>query len=149
MHTAVPNLGTMVAGWTVHPYGPRGRWEPRVDRLIAQTGAYWSSSIPIDITEYGMATDNGRTLTDNYDWPTNQTYQQAADAVTLTVSQMVAKSGFGSRLRLFTYFQGHDQQASGSSNEREYFFGVTKNDGSPKGALTTTLASIADAHPAH
>ena len=113
MHTAVPNLGTMVAGWTVHPYGPRSRWEPRVDRLIAQTGAYWSSSIPIDITEYGMATDNGRTLTDNYDWPTNQTYQQAADAVTLTVNQMVAKPGFGSRLRLFTYFQGHDQQPSG------------------------------------
>ena len=96
-----------------------------------------------------MATDNGRTLTDNYDWPTNQTYQQAADAVTLTVNQMVAKPGFGSRLRLFTYFQGHDQQPSGSSNEREYFFGATKSDGSPKGALTTTLAShLADAHPA-
>ena len=120
MHAAVPDLGSMVAGWTVHPYGPRSRWEPRIDRLISQTAAVgWSSGIPIDITEWGIATDNGRSLTDNYDWPTNQTYQQAADAMTLTLNQMMAKPGFGSRLRLFTYFQAHDQQASGSSNERE------------------------------
>jgi hypothetical protein len=150
MAGTVPNLGSMVAGWTVHPYGPKARWEPRIDRLISQTAAAgWSSGIPIDITEYGMATDNGRNLTDNYDWPTNQTYQQAADAVTLTVNQMVAKPGFGSRLRLFTYFQGHDQKASGTDNGREYYFGAMQNNGSPKGALTTTLMAIADAHPAH
>ena len=63
----------MVAGWTVHPYGPVSRWKPRIDRLISQTAAQgWSSGIPIDITEYGMATDNGATLSDNYDWPSNR-----------------------------------------------------------------------------
>ncbi len=149
MKSTVPDLDTMVAGWIVHPYGPRSRWEPRIDRLIAQTAAVgWSSSIPIDITEYGMATDGGASLSDNYDWPTNQTYQQAADAVNLTVGQMQAKPGFGSRLRLFIYFQGHDQQASGTG-QREHYFGVVKNDGSPKGSLTAAVAAQADAHPAH
>ena len=149
MASTVPNMGDMVAGWTVHPYGPKSRWEPRIDRLIAQTAAKgWSSDIPIDITEWGMATDGGASLSNNYDWPTNQTYQQAGDAVTLTVSQMLAKPGFGSRLRLFTYFQGHDQQPSGSG-EREHYFGVVKNDGSDKGALTATLRVLADTYPAH
>ena len=149
MHTAVPNLGTMVAGWTVHPYGPRARWEPRINELIAQTAAVgWSSGIPIDITEYGMATDNGADLNNNYDWPTNQTYQQAGDAVTLTVAQMLAYAPLAPRLRLFTYFQGHDRRASGTG-ERENYFGVVKNDGSAKGGLTAAVIAVADAHPAH
>jgi len=36
MFDAVPNLGQLVDGWSVHPYGPRGVWEPKLDRLIAQ-----------------------------------------------------------------------------------------------------------------
>ena len=97
MASAVPDLGDMVAGWTVHPYGPRSRWQPRIDRLISQTAAKgWSSSIPIDITEYGHGDrQRRRTWSNNYDWPTNQTYQQAGDAVTLTVSQMLAYAPLG------------------------------------------------------
>ena len=149
MAGAVPDLGNMVAGWTVHPYGPKSRWQPRIDRLISQTAAKgWSSSIPIDITEYGMATDDGANLENNYDWPTNQTYQQAGDAVTLTVSQMLAYAPLASRLRVFTYYQGHDQQGSGTGR-REHYFGVMKNDGSAKGGLTAAVIAVADAHPAH
>ena len=52
MFDAVPNLGTMVDGWTVHPYGPRDRWQPKINRLIMQTSAKGASSrIPIDVTE--------------------------------------------------------------------------------------------------
>jgi hypothetical protein len=149
MAGTVPNMGDMVAGWTVHPYGPKSRWQPRIDRLISQTAARgWSSSIPIDITEYGMATDDGANLSNNYDWPTNQTYQQAGDALTLTVSQMLAYAPLASRLRVFTYYQGHDQQASGTG-QREHYFGVMKNDGSAKGGLTAAAIAVADAHPAH
>ena len=120
-----------------------------LNELIAQTAAVgWSSDIPIDITEYGMATDNGADLNNNYDWPTNQTYQQAGDAVTLTVAQMLAYAPLASRLRLFTYFQGHDRRASGTG-ERENYFGVVKNDGSAKGGLTAAVIAVADAHPAH
>ena len=142
MAGTVPNLGNMVAGWTVHPYGPVSRWKPRIDELISQTAAQgWSSGIPIDITEYGMATDNGADLGNNYDWPTNQTYQQAGDAVTLTVNQMLAYAPLASRLRLFTYFQGHDQQASGTG-QREHYFGVMKSDGSAKGGLTAAVIAV-------
>jgi hypothetical protein len=149
MHTAVPDLGSMVAGWSVHPYGPEDEWKGRIDRLISQTAAVgWSSAIPIDITEWGIATDNGASLGDNYDWPTNMTYQQAGDAVTLSVNKMLAYAPLASRLRLFTYFQGHDQAPSGTG-EREHYFGVMKNDGSAKGGLTTAVRAIADAHPAH
>ncbi len=149
MASTVPDLGNMVAGWTVHPYGPKSRWQPRIDRLISQTAAKgWSSSIPIDITEYGMATDNGANLSNNYDWPTNQTYQQAGDALTLTISQMLAYAPLASRLRVFTYYQGHDQQGSGTG-QREHYFGVMRNDGSAKGGLTAAAIALADAHPAH
>jgi len=75
-------------------------------------------------------------------------YQQAGDAVTLVVGQMLGYAPLASRLRLFTYFQGHDQQASGTG-QREHYFGVMKSDGSPKGGLTTAVIAQADAHPAH
>ena len=52
--------------------------------------------------------------------------------MTLTVDQMEAYAPLASRLRLFTYYQGHDQQASGSG-QREHYFGVMKSDGSAKG----------------
>ena len=39
MHTAVPNLGSIVAGWTVHPYGPvsRGRRRPPARPRVARS----------------------------------------------------------------------------------------------------------------
>jgi hypothetical protein len=149
MFDAVPGLASMVAGWTIHPYGPEDRWKPRIDRLIAQTAARGApSDIPIDITEWGLATDDGRQLNDNYGWPTAMTYQQAAQAVNTTVARMLATAPLASRLRIFTYFQGHDQKPSGTG-EREHYFGVLRNDGSDKGPLTAALRAVADAHPAH
>ena len=88
MFGAVPKLGTMVAGWTVHPYGPRERWEPKLHRLIAQTAAMGArASIPIDVTEYGISSDDGAGLTDNYGWPTDLTYAQAAEDLRSTVDR--------------------------------------------------------------
>ena len=74
MFAAVPNLGNIAAGWTVHPYGPRTEWEPRISRLIQQTAAVGSPNLPIFMTEWGIATDNGRQLDDNYHWPTGMSY---------------------------------------------------------------------------
>ena len=70
MHAAVPNLGNLAAGWTVHPYGPRASWEPRIARLISQTAGVGWPALPIFMTEWGISTDDGRSLSDNYDWPT-------------------------------------------------------------------------------
>ncbi len=96
MFRAVPDLGQRVAGWTVHPYGPE--WWSEIDNEIAQTQAHGApSSIPIYITEWGVSSDNGRCLSDNFGWNRCMTYQEAAEALGSTVAGMRAR--YGSRLR--------------------------------------------------
>ena len=62
MFSSVPNLGSYVAGWTIHPYGTS--WESRLQDLLAQSQPHMAhpSNIPIDITEWGVANDNGHCL---------------------------------------------------------------------------------------
>ena len=147
MFAAVPNLGNIAAGWTVHPYGPRPRWEPRIARLIAQTAARGSPPLPIFMTEWGIATDNGRSLSDNYDWPTNMTYQQAGDAVTRELADMNAR--FPGRLATLLWYFIRDHAAPGSSSDREVYFGAVREDRSDKGALTAAIRAAAARYPAH
>ena len=109
----------------------RGAPGRKVDRLIAHTAANGApGTIPIDITEYGLSSNNGVALTDNYGWPVNQTFAQAASALDSTVSDMRAKPAIGPRLRLFMLYSAYDLGASLGPNARERFFG----------ALTDTLA---------
>jgi hypothetical protein len=137
MFEAVPGLASMVDGWTVHPYGPRSRWEPKLDRLIAQTAARGApASIPIDVTEYGISTSDGRALSDNYGWPVDQTYAQAAAALDATVRDMLADPSIGPRLRLFLIYQAHDLRPPGTTKDREHSFGALQHDLAEKGAYT-------------
>ena len=77
----------MVAGGTVHPYGPRDSWASKLRRVIAQTAAMRApAGIPIDVTEYGLSSSGGDELSDNYGWPTDMTYAQAAAALRQTVA---------------------------------------------------------------
>jgi hypothetical protein len=139
MFKAVPNLGQIVAGWTVHPYGPK--WATRIDALISQTQASGaSSSIPIYVTEWGVASDNGRCLSNNYEWNDCMTYGEAATALTSTVNGMLAR--YGSRLRAMYLYQAQDLGASGSSSDREMYFGATQSNGAAKGAYTTAVQSL-------
>jgi hypothetical protein len=141
MFDAVPDLGTRVAGWTIHPYGPRTKWEPRLDRLVAQTGARGaSSSIPIYVTEWGLASDNGRCLSDNYGWDPCMSYSAAATALHGTVADMRAK--YGARLRAFFLYQGHDQRASGATTEREHYFGALRSDLGDKGGYSAEVRAL-------
>jgi hypothetical protein len=136
---AVPNFGQIVAGWTVHPYGPK--WATRIDALISQTQASGaSSSIPIYVTEWGVASDNGRCLSNNYEWNDCMTYGEAATALTSTVTGMLAR--YGSRLRAMYLYQAQDLGASGSSSDREMYFGATQSNGAAKGAYTTAVQSL-------
>jgi hypothetical protein len=145
MFDAVPNLGQIVDGWTVHPYGPRSRWEPKLDRLIAQTKANGApASIPIDVTEYGISSANGKPLTDNYGWPTNLTYAQAAAALDATIAEMRADPTIGPRLRDFMIYAAHDLRPAGSSAEREQNFGVLQNNLGAKGAYSTEVKDQLD-----
>jgi hypothetical protein len=143
MFAAVPNLAKLVDGWTVHPYGPRSTWEAKLDRLIAQTAAKGApATIPIDITEYGLSSDDGAALSNNYGWPTNQTYAQAAAALRSTVSEMRADPAIGPRLRLFMVYTAHDQTPSRASTERERYFGVLRNNLAEKGAYSAEARKL-------
>jgi hypothetical protein len=142
MFDAVPNLGRMVDGWAVHPYGPRGTWKAKLDRLIAQTAARGApATIPIDITEYGISSNNGIALSDNYGWPVNQTFGQAAAALDETVAGMRADPAIGPRLRLFMLYQAHDLNASLGLN-RERFFGALNAALGDKGAFTVEVRQL-------
>jgi hypothetical protein len=142
MFAAVPNLGRMVDGWTVHPYGPRGTWKGKLDRLIAQTAANGApATIPIDITEYGISSNDGIALSDNYGWPVNQTFAQAAAALDQTVAGMRADPAIGPRLRLFMLYQAHDLSAS-LGNNRERFFGALNGALGDKGVFTVEVRQL-------
>ncbi|MEA2379905.1 MAG: hypothetical protein QOD13_3812 [Thermoleophilaceae bacterium] len=143
MFDAVPNLGQLVDGWTVHPYGPRGSWEPKLDRLIAQTAANGApGTIPIDITEYGLSTNNGIALNDNYGWPVNLTFAQAGSALDSTVAEMRADAAIGPRLRLFMLYSAYDLGASLGPNARERFFGALSDTLADKGGYSTEAREL-------
>ena len=145
MFAAVPNLEQLVDGWIVHPYGPRGTWEPKIDRLIAQTAANGApATIPIDVTEYGLSSANGMALTDNYGWPVNQTYAQAASALDGTIAGMRADPAIGPRLRHFLIYAAHDLRPPGTSNQRESNFGVLHHNLAGKGAYSTEVREQLD-----
>jgi hypothetical protein len=147
MHAAVPNLGNLAAGWTVHPYGPRSRWEPRIARLISQTAGVGWPPLPIFMTEWGISTDDGRTLSDNYSWPTNMTYAQAGEALTRELADMNAR--FPGRLATLLWYFVRDHAAPGASSDREDYFGAVREDRSDKGALTAAIRAAAARYPAH
>jgi hypothetical protein len=144
MFKAVPNLGQLVAGWTIHPYGPE--WESRIDNLISSTQADGApSTIPIYVTEWGLDTDNGRCLEYNFGWNKCMTYSEAASTLSSTVSGMRAR--YGSRLAAFYLYQAHDQKPTGTSTELEAYFGALQSNGSPKGEYTTEVESLLSANP--
>jgi hypothetical protein len=144
MFAAVPDLAARVAGWTVHPYGPK--WQTKIDRLISSTSAHGApATIPIYATEWGLATDNGRCLSDNYGWNTCMTYDEASTALSSAVSAMKAR--YGTRLAALYLYQAHDQAPTGTSTDRESYFGALQSNEAPKGAYTTTVQSLLTANP--
>jgi len=143
MFGAVPKLGKLVAGWTVHPYGPREKWRPKLRRLIAQTAAMGApATVPIDVTEYGISSSDGAALTDNYGWPANFTYPQAAVALRSTVAGMRADDKIAKRLRLFLVYAAHDLRRPGATNDREAYFGALRHDLAAKGAYTAQVRRL-------
>jgi hypothetical protein len=142
MFKAVPDLGQRVAGWTIHPYGPD--WKTRIDSTISSTRSAGSPDLPIDVTEWGLSTDNGRCLDDNYGWNKCMTYASAATTLQSAVSGM--RSTYGSRLGDFYLYQAHDQYASGTKTGREAYFGGTQSNDAPKGDYTTAVKSLFSAN---
>ena len=144
MFRAVPDLGQRVSGWTVHPYGRE--WRNPIDNLISGTQAHGApSTVPIYVTEWGLSTDNGRCLSNNFGWNPCMTYEEAASTLASTVSAMRAQ--YGSRLRAFYLFQARDQQPSGASTDRESYFGALQSNRAAKGAYTAEVQSLLASNP--
>lgn len=142
MFRAVPDLGARAAGWTIHPYGPN--WKARIDSTISSTRTAGSPDLPIWVTEWGLTTDNGRCLSDNYGWSKCLTYAQAATTLHAVVTGM--RSAYGSRLGAFFLYQAHDQSASGTQTGREHYFGALQSRGQAKGAYTTEAKALLAAY---
>jgi hypothetical protein len=145
MFQAVPNLASLVDGWAVHPYGPRSRWEPKLNRLIYATASHGASAtIPIDVTEYGISSADGVPLTDNYGWPTNLTYTQAAAALEQAITEMRYHPAVGPRLRDFMIYAAHDLHPQGNTQDREQHFGALGDNLAGKGAYSTEVRQQLD-----
>jgi hypothetical protein len=144
VYAAVPEFSSYVAGWVIHPYGPAARWQRTMDDALAQVTSHGApSTIPIYVTEYGIASDNGRCLDDNYGWDKCMTYDQAGAALSSTVAAMRAR--YGSRLAAMYLYQAHDQKHPGSSGSRESYFGGLTLDGTAKGTYTAAMKTLLSA----
>ncbi|HEX7292673.1 MAG TPA: glycosyl hydrolase [Conexibacter sp.] len=135
MLKAVPDLGLRTAGWTIHPYGPN--WRARIDSTINSARAAGAPDVPIWVTEWGLTTDNGRCLSDNYGYSKCLTYSQAATTLHAALTGMIA--AYGSRINAFYLYQAHDQSATRTQTGREHYFGALQSKGQAKGAYTTEV----------
>lgn len=153
IYSAVPDIHNYVGGWVFHIYGPMsGASTQKVEQLLNMVGAKGApSSIGVFITEDGVSSDNGNNLSNNYGWPTNLTYDQAGTILRNKFRDVRAHPAWGSRLRLWTNYQAHDQKPPGYNESgyrnREWFFGVVKQDNSAKGDMTQSVRDHAIAFP--
>jgi hypothetical protein len=139
MFDAVPDLAQRIAGWTAHPYGPN--WWRVLDRLVSQTQARGApSTMPIFITEIGVASDNGSCLSDNFGWNPCMSYAEAGRAITSVLTGIQAR--YGRRVRAIFIYQAFDQSPPGADGEREQYFGALTSNGSAKGSYTAAIRSL-------
>jgi hypothetical protein len=139
MFSAVPNLGSYIAGWISHPYGPG--WRSKIEGIISQAKAHGApSTLPIDITEWGLSSDNTSCVSENFGFSSCMTYTQAAE----TVRKNVAEIGtlLGSREGLFMLYQVRDQAPPGASNNRENYMGLLQQELLPKGQYTEAAEEL-------
>jgi hypothetical protein len=145
MFNAVPDLGSRIAGWTVHAYSVKSNWEKMINHTIQWTQAHGApSTLPIYVTEFGFSSDNGRCLNYNFGWGTCLTYQQAANDLTSDVSEFLGT--YGSRIAELLIYQVTDQRVTGTSGETEGYFGVFQTNGSAKGPYTEAVRNLMSAH---
>ena len=143
MFKAVPDLGSRVAGWTIHPYGPN--WASRIDDTISSTTAAGApSSVPIFITEWGLSSDNGQCLSQNYGWDNCMTYNAESTALQSTLAGMQAR--YGKRIGAFYLYQAHDQKAADVTTDAEGYFGIEQSNGAAKGTYTATVEADLASH---
>lgn len=135
-------LDGLAGGFTLHPYG--NQWRARIDGSIAALAAVGIVDLTnrLQITEWGLASDNGRTLSDNYGWNKAMTWEEAAQTLHDVVGQLEAL--YGGRLAQFLLYAARNLYPFGASTGRESYFGALGSNGESKGAYTTeAMAQLA------
>lgn len=138
---ALKAVGVKPKAIQIHPYGPN-----YINRLqdarrdLADVG--WANQVEIWVTEVGLSTDNGRIVrqggaANNYGWNTSMSYAEASQVITKVTSDLQLQG-----IKRIILYMGTDYRSPGSSDEREYFFGLTKADGSDKGELSATARRL-------
>lgn len=139
MFKAVPNLGELVGGWTVHPYG--SGWRTKLERLVSETTAAGApSTIPVDITEWGLTTDGGTCLNVEYGLNPCMSYEEAASTLTTTFAEM--RQLLGSRFGMFMLYQVRDQKDVALTTNGQSYFGALQHELQPKGSYTTAVDAV-------
>jgi hypothetical protein len=138
MYEAVPDLTSRVAGWIEHPYGPD--YKTWIGNLLKSVGEHGGGRLPMFVTEFGISSDDGRCLDDNYGWPKCLTYQQAAERLRQSIAGM--RAAYGRQLAQVLLFSQVDAKPSGTTSDREAYFGAVRSDGADKGALTTAVRDL-------
>ena len=142
MYAAVPNLHEYVSGWVGHLYKSEvgGKVNVRLENLINQLhelGGAGADALPIDITEFGVTTDNGNTLSDG----TKLTYAEAKTLLEAQVNEI--KTIAGARLRNMSYFQTRDQKKPGEAGEnREWYFGALTHANAEKTGYSPYIKTL-------
>jgi len=140
-----PDLDALAGGFTLHPYG--NAWRARIDGAIAAlaTAAKITNLAGrLQVTEWGLSSDNGRLLSDNYGWNKAMSYSEAASTLKSVLAAM--RSVYGERIGAFYLYQAHDQYGTGTQTGREAYFGALQSNGADKGAYTAEVkAEIAAA----
>jgi hypothetical protein len=138
MYAAVPDLGQYVGGWVIHPYH---RWRARLEDLLAQAAEHGAPrTIPIDITEWGLPSDDGACLGEDEEYNPCMPYSEAAAILRETVGQI--RRLLGDRLGLFILYQVRDQARTGSSSDGEMYYGALQHELQPKGEYTQAIQSL-------
>ena len=85
--------------------------------MITQTAAKGApTTVPIAVTEDGVATDDGRKLKDNYGYPANLTYAKAAEILSSKLRDVQTR--YGSRISMYLIYQSHDSRPHGATKTR-------------------------------
>ena len=144
MFGAVPKLGQLVAGWTVHPYGPREKWQPklrpadRADRRHGRAGDRPDRRDRVrDQLERRGRADRQLRLAREPDLRARRRRRCARPSADMRDDAKIAK-----RLRLFLVYSAHDLRPPGATNDREAYFGALRNDLTPKGAYTAEVRRL-------
>jgi hypothetical protein len=144
MFAAVPGLSQYVSAWVIHPYTnqhsstqPDTYGIPKMERMVANLAEEGDTTTPISVTEWGVATDEGRPL----DNGTSLSYAEAGRIAETTIPKLIAAAK-RHPIASFLVYQVRDQREHNASNSHEMYFGALTHTDGNKGAYTTAIEKL-------